>query len=411
MTGPLVLIEPYADHLGGHHQRTLVALAQARPGCLVIAPRGIAREAVAALREAGAQPVTSPAGQSAAALLAASHLAAGLSRAGLRVFRSRRWPRFLRRLPHQITLIARCLAEASALRTARRLKPGAEAVVILSASEALHGAAALLGGLPHLRFVHEHVTTEDAAVRFLGRLARRGERKVLAMCPTRAVGDQIAAAFPNLPAVVRAFAVDDGHCLTDAERDGGRAAFDIPTGEATVCLVGGWWPYKDIGVVDAALTRLKQPLHLVVTGIPLDEAVLARWRGLPNVRLHTVPGPVSEAVLRLVYAAADAALVARRPGVGKESGLVMDAARLGVPLVASDHDPDLTARLGGRPWALTFTTSSPDALAEALHRVIRQPPERPGPEAPYLLGMWSAAGQADFLAHTFASLRTKDCRC
>ncbi|MFD9977431.1 hypothetical protein ACFWZR_24545 [Streptomyces sp. NPDC059017] len=257
MTGPLVLIEPYADRLGGHHQRTLVALAKARPCSLVIAPHGIVREAVAALREAGARLVTAPAGHPAAVLLAASRLAAGLSRAGLRVFRSRRWPRFLRRLPHQITLIARCLAEASALRTARRLAPGAEAVVILSASEALHGASALLGGLPHLRFVHEQVTTEDAAVRFLGRLARRGERQVLAVCPTQAVGDQITAAFPDLAAVVRAFAVDDGRRLTDAERDGGRTAFDIPTSEAAVCLVGGWWPYKDIGVIDAALTLLK----------------------------------------------------------------------------------------------------------------------------------------------------------
>ncbi|MFG3410151.1 hypothetical protein [Streptomyces sp. NPDC048142] len=410
MTGPLVLIEPYADRLGGHHQRTLEALAQARPCSLVIAPHGIAREAMAGLREAGARLVTAPAGHPAAVLLAASRLVAGLSRAGLRVFRSRRWPRFLRRLPHQITLIARCLAEASALRTARRLAPCAEVVVILSASEALHGAAALLGGLPHLRFVHEQVTTEDAAVRFLGRLARRGERQVLAVCPTQAVGDQFTAAFPDLSAVVRAFAVDDGRRLTYAERNGGRTAFDIPAGEAAVCLVGGWWPYKDIGVIDAALPLLKDPLHLVVTGIPLDEAMLARWRDLPNVRLHMMPGPVSEAVLRLVYAA-DAALVTRRPGVGKESGLVMDAARLGVPLVVSDHDPGLTARLSGRPWALTFTAGAPDALAEALHSVIRQPPERPGPEAPHLLGMHSAAGQADFLTRTFTSLRTKESRC
>ncbi|MFE2296029.1 glycosyltransferase [Streptomyces sp. NPDC059452] len=411
MTGPLVLIEPYADRLGGHHQRTLVALAQARPGSLVVAPRGIAREAVAALREAGAQLVTAPAGHQAAVLLAASRVAAGLSRAGLRVFRSHRRPRFLRRVPHQITLIARCLAEASALRTARRLESGAEAVVILSASEALHGAAALLGGLPHLRFVHEQVTTEGAAVRFLGRLARRGERLATAVCPTWAVGDRFTAAFPDLPVVVRAFAVDDGRRLTDAEREGGRTAFGIPTGQAAVCLVGGWWPYKGIGVVDAALLLLKEPLHLVVTGVPLDEAVLARWRDLPNVRLHTVPGPVSESVLRLVYAAADAALVTRHPGVGKESGLVMDAARLGVPLVVSDHDPGLTARLSGRAWALAFAAGDPDALAEALHNVIRQPPERPGIDTPHLLGMWSAARQADFLARTFASLRTEKSPC
>ncbi|MEU0663382.1 hypothetical protein [Streptomyces lavendulocolor] len=261
-----MLIEPYADRLGGHHQRTLVALAQARPGSLVIAPQGTARETVTALREAGARLVTAVAGHPAAVLLVLGRLAAGLSAAEQRILCSRRWPRLLRRLPHQVTLIARCLTEASALRTARRLGPGTQAVVILSASEALHGAAAILGGQPHLRFVHEAVTTEDTVVRLLGWLARRGERRVLAVYPTRAVGDQFAAAFPRLPAVVRAFSVDDGRRLTDAERDGGRTAFDMPA-DTAACLVGGWWRYKDIDVTDAALSH-KEPLHLVVAGPP-----------------------------------------------------------------------------------------------------------------------------------------------
>ncbi|GAA2656317.1 hypothetical protein [Streptomyces lunalinharesii] len=411
MTGPLVLIEPYADRLGGHHQRTLVALAQARPCSLVIAPNGIAQETAWVLREAGARLVTAPAGRQAAVLLTASRLLARLSAIGRRVFCSRRWPRYLRRLPHQVTLVARCLTEASVLRTAGRLEPGAEAVVILTASEALHGAAALLGGQPHLRFVHEQVTTEDAAVRLLGRLARRGEGRTVAVYPTQAVADQFAAVFPELPGVVRAFAVDDGRRLTDAEREGGRVAFDIPAAEAVVCLMGGWWPYKDIATVDAALTRLAEPLHVVVAGQPLDVVVLERWRDLPNVHLHLVVGSVAESVLRLVYGAADAALVSRHRGVSKESGLVMDAVRLGVPLVVSDHDPHLTARLRGQPWALTFTADDVDGLADALLAMIRQPPERPGPEVPGLLGMWTAAEQADFLAWTFASLRTKESRC
>ncbi|MFF6995643.1 glycosyltransferase [Streptomyces sp. NPDC008313] len=393
MRGPLVLIEPYANRLGGHHQRTLVALAQARPGSLVIAPHGIATEAVRALREADARLATAP---------------AGLSAAGQRVFRSHRWPRRLRRASHQITLIARCLAEASALRSGRRLEPGADAVVILTASEALHGAAALLGGQPHLRFVHEAVTAEDAVLRLLGRLARRGEQRVIAVYPTQAVGDQLATVFADVPAVVGAFAVDDGHRLGDTERDGGRAAFGIPAAEAVVCLVGGWWPYKDITVIDAALDRLKEPLHLVVTGSPLDEAVLQRWQSLPNLRVHTLPGPVGDSVLRLVYAAADAALVTRRPGTGKESGLVMDAARLGVPLIVSEHDDALTARLHGQSWALTFPAGDPDALVDALHTVIRQPLDHPGPQAPGLLGMQTAVEQADFLTRTFAPLHTKE---
>ncbi|MEU2226429.1 hypothetical protein [Streptomyces sp. NPDC018347] len=80
------------------------------------------------------------------------------------------------------------------------------------------------------------------------------------------------------------------------------------------------------------------------SGVVVRPFSIKRWRDLPGLRVHTVPGPVNEAVLRLVYAAA--ALVPRRPGTGKESGLVMDAARLGVPLIVSDHDPALTARLG-----------------------------------------------------------------
>ncbi|MEU5401665.1 hypothetical protein ABZ348_20485 [Streptomyces sp. NPDC005963] len=408
MTKQLVLIEPYAGLLGGHHQRTLVALAQARPGTLVIALNGIAPDAVATLRGVTARLVTRPVGLVSVIVLTASRRVARVSTLVRRVLHSRHWPDRLRRLPHQITLIARCLVEASALRTARRLQTDADTVVILTASEALHGTAALLGGQPHLRFVHEAVTAESPFVRFIGRLTRRSEQRVIALYPTQTVGDQFAEDFPDLPAMVRAFAVDDGLRLTDTERESGRTAFGIPATDPTVCLVGGWWPYKDLDVIDAAWARLREPLHLLVTGDPLDESVLARWRSLPFLRLHVVPGPVAECVLRLVYGAADAALVARRPGVGKESGLVMDAARLGIPLIVSDHDPTLTGRLQGQPWVLTFPAGDASGLAHALHSVIRQPPEPPGPEVPGLLGMPTAADQADFLTRTFTALTAEE---
>ncbi|MEV8389156.1 MULTISPECIES: hypothetical protein [unclassified Streptomyces] len=409
--GSLVLIEPYAYQLGGHHQRSLLALAQARPGTLVIAPNGIARQTAAGLREAGAQVVTGAAGCRAGLLLRVAGLLARLSWAGQRMLRSGRWPHAVRRIPHQITLVARCLVEAAALRTARLQGTGAGAVVILTASEALHGVAAVLGGLAHLRFVHEVVTTEDAPLRVLGRLARRGEKRVIALCPTAAVRDQVARDFPRVAARVRAFAVDDGRCLTEGEREGGRAAFAIPAAEAAVCLVGGWWPHKDITVVDQALARLREPLHLIVTGHPLDDSVLARWRALPNVRLQTEPGPLSEPILRLVYAAADAALVARHPRVGKESGLVMDAARCGTALIVSDHDPDLSARLRDQPWARTFTAGDAISLARVLEDLVRCPFELPGPGAPKVLDMWSAAEQVTFLAHTARGLHSKEAGC
>ncbi|GAA4562718.1 hypothetical protein GCM10023100_00170 [Actinocorallia cavernae] len=281
--------------------------------------------------------------------------------------------------------------------------------MILSASETLHGAAALLGGTPHLRFIHEVVTTEDRLVRWLGRLARAGEKRVIALYPTTAVRDQVAPTFPHLPGEVRAFAVDDDRPLTNAERDGARTAFTIPADAKAVCVVGGWWPYKDIPTIDAALARLTTPLHVLVCGTPLDDAVLTRWHQLPNVRLHTLPGPVSEQVLRLVYAAADAALVARKPGVSKESGLIMDAARLAVPLIVSAHDSELTARLIGEPWVRLFPAGDSGTLAKTLDHLTADAPVRPGPSARGLLDMNSAAEQAAFLTDTYTRL-TMECR-
>ncbi|MEU0278786.1 hypothetical protein [Streptomyces sp. NPDC006195] len=407
-TGSLVLIEQYAYRLGGHHQHALLALARARQGTVVIASNGIARQTAAALREAGAGLVTGGAGVRARVMLRAAGLLARLSFTGQRLLRSRRWPDAVRRSPHQITLIARCLVEAAVLRTARRRCPEAGGVVILSASEALHGAAALLGGTGHVRFVHELVTTEDTPVRLLGRAARRSERRVTVLCPTAAIRDQLTARFPQLTCGVRVFAVDDGLRLTDGERDGGREAFGIPAAEAVVvCLVGGWWPHKDITVIDRALARLVEPLHVIVTGHPLDDAVLARWQNLRGVRLHVEPGPLSEPVLRLVYAAADAALVARHEGVGKESGLVMDTARYGVPLIVSDHDPHLTERLFHQPWVRIFPAGDPAALAKVLEDLVHRPFDLPGPGAAKVLDMWGAAEQAAFLTRTATALNTR----
>ncbi|MEV7287037.1 hypothetical protein AB0O01_21125 [Streptomyces sp. NPDC093252] len=148
-TVPLVLIEPYAFRLGGHHQRTLLALARAVPGTVVIAPHGIARPTATTLRRA---PVTVVAGATVVRARLLLRAAGPLSRqswAGQKLLRMGRWPDAVRRWPHQITLLARCLVEASALRTARHRAPGTRAgavtVVVLSASEGLRGTAALLG--------------------------------------------------------------------------------------------------------------------------------------------------------------------------------------------------------------------------------------------------------------------------
>ncbi|MGW1617058.1 hypothetical protein ACWCQZ_48455 [Streptomyces sp. NPDC002285] len=396
MTAALVLVEPGAHRPGGHRGHALTALAAAHGNTVVVAPYGVAAETRDALLAAGAR-VTVPTGTVPAGLAVASTYTAAFAAAARRVFASRRWPGAVRRLPHQVTLLARCLAEAACVRTGRRITGGTGAVVVLSASEALHGAAGLLGG-DHLRFVHELVTTEDAALRLIGTLTRRGERRVRVFAPTDAVREDLTARFPRLPLQVRPFAVaDPGDRLTDTDRRRAREAFGIPPHEAAVCLVGGWWPYKDPDVVDAALARLDVPVHVLVVGGPAAHGLLKRWAALPYVRLHTRPGPVPEAVVRQAYAAADAALVARRPAVAKESGLVVDAVRLGVPLIVSDHDPALTKALAGQDWVRAFPAGDSAALADVLRDLAWTPLPRPAAGAAADLGVPTAADQTTFL--------------
>ncbi|WP_264932198.1 glycosyltransferase [Streptomyces sp. A012304] len=268
---------------------------------------------------------------------------------------------------------------------------------MLSASEALHGTAGLLGG-DHVRFVHELVTTEDTALRVLGRLTRRGERRVRVLAPTDAVREDLAVRFPHQPLQVRPFAVaDPADRLTDTDRRRAREAFGIPPHEAAVCLVGGWWPYKDPDVVDAALAHLDVPVHVLVIGGPATHNLLKTWAARPHVHLHTRPGPVPETAVRQAYAAADAALVSRQSGVAKESGLVVDAVRLGVSLIVSDHDPHLTKVLGGQDWVRLFPAGDGTALADALRDLAWSPLPRPAACAAADLGVPTAAEQTAFL--------------
>jgi hypothetical protein len=75
-------------------------------------------------------------------------------------------------------------------------------------------------------------------------------------------------------------------------------------------------------------------------------------------RVIPMSGPIDPAALRTVYAAATFCVVGGVAGVATENGLVMDAVKLGVPLVMSDNDLDLVRRLAGAPWVTTFNAGS-----------------------------------------------------
>ncbi|MGR8011778.1 hypothetical protein [Streptomyces hypolithicus] len=86
----------------------------------------------------------------------------------------------------------------------------------------------------------------------------------------------------------------------------------------------------------------------------------------------------------------------------------MGAVRHGVPLIVSDHDPDLTARLDGQDWARIFPAEDSAGLAAALDRLTANPPGRPGNGAAEAVGLPTADGQAAFLTDAYR-LMAKEC--
>ncbi|MEU4234338.1 glycosyltransferase family 1 protein [Nonomuraea sp. NPDC026600] len=401
---PVLLVERNAHRVAGHHHAALIALArQARAegrDVVVAAPDGITADTAKALHTCGAVVVTGAGGDPVGAvLLRAGLLLSALSHVAVRLTASRRWPRPVRRFPHQLMLGSRCLTEAAALRAGAGACAGARPLaVVLTAAEGLHALVAVLSGVGHLRFVHEVDTTEDGLLRLLGAAVRRRSAAVVALCPTRSVQAEVKARFPYLDTRIAGFALADPDAyIPDAERVAARARLGVRDGERVLCLVGGWWAHKDIATVERALALATRPLHLLAAGSPMDAHVLQRIDALPHVVLHTRHRELPAAHLREVYAAADAAIVARTPTAGKESGLVADAANHGVALLVSTPDADLAARLRGRPWARVLRVGDAAELAAALDGPL---PARPHPGAAAELGLMSPAAA---LAHLTAT--------
>ena len=396
MTRPMALIEPHADQGGGHHCRTLLALAHAHGNALIVAPPLTPASVREQLAATGAELATGPRGLAAVLLKSAAKLVAVAELVTGAVFVARRWPDRLRRTPHQFALLASALREAAAVRTARRLRLD-PTVVILTAVPGLHALVGLLGG-GHLRFVHEITTTEDLPLRLLGNLAQRGRHRVLVLAPTRAVQGQLSERFPSLRVQVRPYAVaSPADRITTEERAKARASLGLADRHTAIALVGGWWPAKDIATVHRALVQLTRTIHLLITGHPLDAQRLAQWSALPQVQVHLEQVPASDTAVRDLYAAADAALVARHPGIGKESGLVIDALRFGVPLICSDHHRDLTRKLIGQPWTRLFPAGDATQLADILDRLADQRLPAPAPGTAAVLGIPTPSAQIAFL--------------
>lgn len=403
----LVLIEPYAHRTGGHWRHALPALAGSGMPVVAVVLNGISPSSRAALLAAGATVAMRPPLRcvSGWVLLAAGRTFDRCAQALLAVTRRQpRWPVRLRRLPHQIMMLSRCLVEAASLRTGRALAPGATEIV-LTASETLHTLAAAWGHSAHLRVVHELYTTEDTLLRTLAATGRRHRSRVALLCPTDGVRDAFTTAFPDLTSIVMPFALTAvTDYLSDAERQAARAALRCD-GRVAV-LIGGWWPHKDLATVIDAFTQTAHPWRVIVAGSPVDGTLLSRWDQAAHLTVTVHARDLEDDELRRLYAAADVTIISRARGATatKESGLVMDAVRYGVPAIISDHDPALTGRLRAHPWARIFRTGDSRDLTAALEAVADTPLPRPWPGDAARLGLATPARAAALFTELHQSL-------
>ena len=396
---PLVLVEPHAHMLGGHWSDNLVLLAEAardrgKP-VTVGSVNGIFPDTRAALERVGATTVCE------AERDAAAGLYGSLARLLERCFELTHWVRPNSRWPYQLILLSRCFAEAASLRMALSTldDESSPTIVVFSASDTLAGAAAALSRAAHIRIVHEILYSwEGPLLRLIEHACRRARRGVLVVCTTPAVESAVKKRYPDLRSVVQPFAIVDPEIyISEDERSVARRSLGLLPDELVGAFVGGWWPTKDVRTVERALSLTREPVGILIAGSPVDEATVQRIRHATKGRVIVLARQLLLRELRQVYAASNFTIVSRFQGEQKESGLVMDGARYGVPLVVSDHDPVLSERLSEQEWVRFFRAGDAAALARVLDDLVELPPVRPSPAVAARLGMLTGGAVLDRL--------------
>jgi glycosyltransferase involved in cell wall biosynthesis len=382
------LIEPYAHERNGHAPANLVALATAATADGVepfaILCRPVPPDTRVELSMAGARTVDrfAPRSGLVKALRLVEIVSRRISALGTRGASRSAWA-------EQVWLFARAFSEAASVRAARSIRDDG-AIAILTSSDSLLGLSCYLGRHHHIRVVHKVDHRVGRLVRAVERLCARGRVRTTVWCPTDAVARDVRLRYPDLVPTVRPFAVvEPDQRITDEERVAARQRLGLSPHDIIAVLVGGWQPYKDPLTALEGLSRSPTKLVVIVAGFPIDARHAVEY-STDTCRIVTMVGPLDPATLRSVYAAASFSVVSRVAGAATESGLVMDAAKLGVPLVMSDNDPDLVCRLAGADWVTVFRAGEPASLTRVVDgQAFRL--SRPPPTAPAVLGMLTSA--------------------
>jgi glycosyltransferase involved in cell wall biosynthesis len=377
-------IEPYAHERNGHSPANLLALAAAATAeglqpVVIVLSRSLPPDLHRDLPDAGAMIVNSTGvrGGAARALHLMSRLLRGIVE---RVNRGGPPTRL-----SQVWIFARAFAEAAAVRTARFYRNDG-VIVILTSNDCLLGFSGYLGRHSHIRVVHKVHHRVGVLAQAVERMCSRGRALARVWCPTEAVAHDVRRRYPDVLPTVRTFAVvEPGQRITTDERVAARRRLGLAADDVVAVVVGGWQSHKDPLTALEGLARARIRLVVVVAGCPIDvDRALALQTN--SCRVLPIVGPLDRETVREVYAAANFAVVSRVPGTATESGLVMDAAKYGVPLVISDHDPDLVVRLADADWVAVFRAGNPSSVASVVDAVACSL-QYPGVDAPERLGM------------------------
>lgn len=294
------------------------------------------------------------------------------------------------RFIQDLRLFGTALHEALLLRstTSRVPHQAIDLRFLLSGGGPFVGLVQRLSDAPHVRVVHDPEMPTTAIGRYINDFWRKEHGKVLALCPTAAVERELRNGGFFGTTNVQPFAMrDPRQYIGEEERRVARQYFNVSTGETVICLVGGWWAGKDIETVARALTLITSRLHIVIAGYPVDETLLQEMLKVSPSRFTVWNRGLGSEELRRVYAAADASIVSRQRAVGKESGLVMDAVKFGVPLILSECDDGLREQIRQFSWVAFFRSRDAGDLARTLDLIAANPLPRPPKGAAENLGL------------------------
>ena len=385
-------IELYAYKENGHAPANLIALTRAAVAdgldTFVLAQPLPARTANA-LRASGAHIVT---GSCLPVWLALTLHLLKLLHVALSEPRNSAKPRKPKAI--QLKLLVRAMLEGLSVRAAGLTADGT--IVILTASDALVSYSSRLANRAHIRVIHAVDHPEGSILRLLDSLSTNYIKQATICCPTAAVGMDVVRRYHHVAPYVQPFqVVEPDQRISDDEQRRARLHFDLASEDLVAVMIGGWQPYKDPITALAGLSMSKKNIVVIVAGYPIDAERAVSYQH-ERCRIIAKAGPVSPSDVRRLYAAASFSVVSRVRGEVRESGLVMDAAKFGVPLILSDNNPELVDRLHDASWARFFTAGDPASLADLLSTLDSVTPlPRPPETAPQSLGMLTPSNMVE----------------